>query len=110
MYCITTADSRRTVLNEVITVTMKPSGVIEECFRRDSSWIQQELNVDSIRVFNGCYVLFELRFRDLSDLMAGLDWLNDYFSRIYSVIELNEVRANVRWTRKRDTRPRRIVL
>lgn len=95
--------TNKAILNEVITVTLKPNGLADGYFRRDCKWIEKELNIRSIRVCKGVYTLFELRFTDESDLMASLDWLNDYFDRMNG-IELfyaHEIRPTVRWTKRR---------
>lgn len=91
------------ILNEVITITLKPGGIADGYFRRDYAWFQKELNIKSSRVFKGVYTLFELRFSDLSDLMAGLDWLEDYFQAMNrSVLYYEkEIKPNVRWTKRR---------
>lgn len=95
--------TNKAILNEVITVTLKPNGLADGYFRRDCKWIERELNVKSIRVHKGIYTLFELRFTDESDLMAGLDWLNDYFNRMNFIVlrDENETKPNVRWTKRR---------
>ena len=93
---------KKEILDEVITITMKPCGIAENYFRQDWAWIQKELNIKSSRVFKGVYTLFELRFTDISDLMAGLDWLEEYFNRLhYTLYWENEIYPHVRWTRKR---------
>lgn len=96
-------NTNKVILNEVITIMLKPGGIAEGYFRRDCEWIEKELNIRSIRVCKSAYTLFELRFSDISDLMSSLDWLNDYFDRMNG-IELfyaREIRPTVRWTKRR---------
>lgn len=96
-------NTNKVILNEVLTITLTTGGIADGYFRRDCEWIEKELNIRSIRVCKSAYTLFELRFSDESDLMAGLDWLTDYFNHING-IELfyaHEIRPTVRWTKRR---------
>lgn len=95
--------TEKKILNEVLTVTVKPNGIADGYFRQDWQWIQRELNISSSRVFKGVYTLFELRFTDISDLMSAMDWLQDYFKQMNSDVLYyeNEVKPHVRWTKKR---------
>lgn len=94
--------TQKEILDEVIAITVKPCGIADRCFRRDWDWIQVELNIKSSRVFKGVYTLFELRFTNISDLMAGLDWLQDYFESMHTTLYYEkEVYPHVRWTKRR---------
>ena len=95
--------TEKKILNEVLTVTVKPNGIADGYFRQDWQWIQRELNISSSRVFKGVYTLFELRFTDISDLMSAMDWLQDYFRKMNSDVLYyeKEVKPNVRWTKRR---------